>query len=211
MWYDIFQPRNAPHDFSDLQQLCNHIEAAETRKDARTAREFICSLPNELSPSSMLEIVNDFVKASFVKYNLCAIAAIHEGQNMSDPSRNNPHTHIIVPTRTVSATGFSKKKDREHDKQEYVNIWREQWAWVQNRTYEREGFSIRVSHKNFEGQGKHNLEPTPHMTRFDIERERRGEHTLAGDQRRAVKQRNDKRIRQQQAERDRTVERTHLR
>lgn len=207
LWHDVFHPRNVPGQFCDLQRLCDQIEAAEIRKDARTAREFICSLPNELPDSSKLEIVNDFVKENFVKHGLCAIVAIHEGRNIDDPSKNNPHVHIIVPTRTVDADGFSKKKDREHDKREWVGLWRERWAYIQNRTYEREGLSIRVSHKSLEDQGERDLEPTPHISRFDMERERRGERTFAGDQRRAVKQRNNERICRKQTERDRSVER----
>lgn len=49
LYYDIFLPRNAPPDFGDLQRLCDKIEEAEIRYDARTARQFIASLPNELS------------------------------------------------------------------------------------------------------------------------------------------------------------------
>ena len=185
----IFHPAIAPPGFDDLQQLCNLIEAAEIRKDARTAREFIGSLPNELSLHQMIHIVCDFVEGNFVSQGLCAIAAIHEGLNKDDPLRSNPHVHIIVPTRTVDSAGFSKKKDREHDNRKYIAIWREQWAFIQNRAYERNGLNVQVSHKSLEDQGIDRI-PANHLSRMDWRREQRGERTRAGDERRAIEKRN---------------------
>ena len=118
--------RDAPPEFYDLQSLCDAIEGAETRYDARFAREFIGSLPNELPTPALIKIVNEFVIINFIDYDLCAIAAIHEGRNEQHPERNNPHAHIIVSTRTIGPDGFHQKKDRAHDRREYIDIWREQ-------------------------------------------------------------------------------------
>lgn len=193
LYQRIFQPDNAPVEFHDLQYLCNEIDKAEVRCDARTARELIGSLPNELPPSEMSRMVNEFIYKNFVNYGLCAIAAIHEKRNETDPSRNNPHVHIIVSTRTVGPNGFSKKKDREHDERKYINIWREQWADVQNRAYERNRLDIRVSHESLEIQGKRDREPTIHLSRIDWQREQRGERTSAGDRKREIAKRNEER------------------
>lgn len=106
----IFQPQHAPSEFYELQSLCNAIETAERRCDARTAREFKASLPNELPFAELQNIVATYITDNFIKYHLCAISAIHEGRNLSDPSKNNPHVHIIVPTRPVEPSGFSEKK-----------------------------------------------------------------------------------------------------
>ncbi len=125
LYRHIFQPSGAPSGFYDLQNLCDEIEDAEVRYDARTAREFIGSLPNELPIRELIWIVSEYINRSFVDHDLCAIATIHEGRNETDPSRNNPHAHIIVPNRTVGPDGFSEKKDREYDKRKYVNVWRE--------------------------------------------------------------------------------------
>ena len=88
--------------------------------------------------------MSGFIEHNFIRQGLCAVAAIHQGRNVEDPSRDNPHVHIIVPTRTVGPEGFNKKKDREHDKRKYVKIWRKEWASAQNRAYERNGLDIRV-------------------------------------------------------------------
>ena len=178
LYSTIFQPDWAPSEFHDLQQLCDQIEAAELRRDARTGREFIGSLPNELPLNELVTIVCDFVESSFLKYSLCAIAAIHEGKNARDPSRSNPHVHIIVPTRTVGPDGFCPKKDREHDKREYILIWREQWALVQNRAYEREKLDIRVSHESLEMQGIYDRKPRRHLSRINWQRTQQREHAL---------------------------------
>lgn len=149
----MFLPGGAPPDFHCLQHLCDAIECAEKRYDARTARGFIAALPNELPVGELTQIVDEFISKNFVDCGLCAIAAIHEGRNETDSSRSNPYVHMIVPTRTVGPDGFSAKKDRDHDKKEWVDVWRKEWATVQNRAYERSGLEIRVSHESLEVQG----------------------------------------------------------
>lgn len=205
-WQKIFQPTTAPPEFKDPQHLCDEINGAETRWDARTARHFIGSLPNELPPGELVRIVRDFVTESFVDCGLCAVAAIHRGRNRSDPSKDNPHVHIIVPTRTVGPDGFSEKKDREHDKRKYIGIWREQWAKVQNRAYERNGYDIRVSHESLEVQGKRDRDPVVHLSLVDWQKEQHGERTRAGDRKREIKARNRERAHQRQLDQERSLD-----
>lgn len=190
IWQKIFLPNDAPPEFRSLQHLCDEIECAEVRWDARTARQFIGSLPNELPPEELVKVVRSFVENNFTADGLCAVAAIHRGHRPDDPSRNNPHVHIIVPARTVGPNGFSKKKDREHDKKLYIGIWREQWAEVQNLAYERRKLEVRVSHESLKVQGKRDREPTIHLSRIDWQKEQRGERTVAGDRKRAIEERN---------------------
>ena len=202
----IFQPVNAPPEFYDLQRLCDKINQAENRYDARTAREFKGSLPNELPIRELVQIVSEYVNSNFVDQGLCAIAAIHEGRNEANPSKSNPHVHIIVPTRFVERDGFSKKKDREHNNRKYIDIWREDWANVQNRAYERNGMDIRVSHLSLEVQGISDREPTIHISRIDWQKEKSGERTVAGDRKRDIKERNEERIRQRQLVLERVID-----
>lgn len=202
VWQKIFLPDNAPPEFRELQQLCNEIEGAELRRDARTARQFIASLPNELPPGELVRIVHEFIEQNFVSCGLCAIAAIHRGYNADAPSKSNPHVHIIVSTRTVEKDGFCKLKNREHNKREYINIWRERWAEVQNRAYERCRLDIRVSHESLEVQGKRDREPTIHLSLADWQKEQRGERTCAGNRKRAIEAHNKERSRKHQLERE---------
>lgn len=190
LYYNIYLPSNAPPDFSDLQTLCANMDNAEKRKDSQTGRLFIAALPNELSPHEQTRIVDNFITKNFVNNGLCAIAAIHKGENSLEPSRNNPHVHIIVSTRTVDENGFNAKKDREHNKREYLDIWREQWALEQNRAYERNNMDIRVSHKSLEVQGI-DREPLRHLDIIEWNRELRGERTPTGDKNRCIMARNE--------------------
>lgn len=206
LYHQIFQPVKAPPEFRNLQNLCDEIDKAEKRYDARTAREFIGSLPNELPTHELIQIVQEFVSDNFVEHDLCAIAAIHEGRNETDPGKNNPHVHILVSTRTVGPDGFSKKKDRERNNIKYIDIWREEWAQVQNRAYERNGYDIRVSHQSLEVQGEKNRGPTIHLNHTDWQKEQRGEHTIAGNEKRSIKERNEERIRQNRLEQERRPE-----
>lgn len=200
LYCKIYQPVNAPPEFYSLQALCDNIEAAETRYDARTAREIIGSLPNELPGQELVHIVNDFVTMNFIDDGLCVVAAIHEGRNEYAPSRNNPHVHIIVPTRRVGPAGFDQKKDREHDKRQYIDIWRRRWAFLQNIAYKRNKMDLRVSHESLEDQGIHYRKPTCHISRIDWQRERRGERTIAGDKKREIDVQNKERLLRLQAE-----------
>ena len=167
----VYVPPDAPADFRDLQTLCNRIEEAESRKDARTAREFKASLPNELPYYELVRIVEEFVETNFIKLGLPVVAAIHKGININAPERNNPHVHIIVPTRTVNADGFSKNKYSPLNAREYIRVWRARWSEAQNRTYERCGLDVRVSHKSLKDQNKER-EPVKYISHLEYIRDR---------------------------------------
>ena len=168
----VYLPSSAPNALRDLQCLCDELNKAEKRKDARTGRLFICSLPNELVPGEWAKIVKDFIEENFVAKGLCAVAAIHRGTNRDFPSKNNPHVHIIVSTRTVGPEGFNPQKDREHDKRCYIEIWRRAWAEVQNRAYERCHIEKRISHESLRVQGI-DRKPLRHVNYVDWQRAER--------------------------------------
>ena len=168
----VYLPPSSPNALRYLQCLCDELNKAEKRKDARTGRLFICSLPNELVPGEWAKIVKDFIEENFVAKGLCAVAAIHRGTNRDFPSKNNPHVHIIVSTRTVGPEGFNPQKDREHDKRCYIEIWRRAWAEVQNRAYERCHIEKRVSHESLRVQGI-DRKPLRHVNYVDWQRAER--------------------------------------
>lgn len=165
----VYLPPSSPNALRDLQCLCDELNKAEKRKDARTGRLFICSLPNELMPGEWARIVNEFIQENFVSQGLCAVAAIHRGKLPSNHPKSNPHVHIIVSTRTVGPEGFNPKKDREHNQRSYIEIWRRAWARVQNRAYERCHVKKRVSHESLRVQGVER-KPTRHVSYVDLQR-----------------------------------------
>ena len=92
---------NADIDRSDLW---NKAEAAEKRKDARVAREWLVNLPHELSAEDRKELAHTFAQTLADRYGTIADCAIHQPTQKeidrgADP--RNFHAHIMFTTRTA--------------------------------------------------------------------------------------------------------------
>ena len=93
---------NADIDRSDLW---NKAEAAEKRKDARVAREWLVNLPHELSEEDRKELAHTFAQTLADRYGTIADCAIHQPTQKeidrgADP--RNFHAHIMFTTRTAA-------------------------------------------------------------------------------------------------------------
>lgn len=168
----IYHPAETPERMLSLQGLSDAIEQAECRKNSQDARWFICALPNELPLKENQRIVDNFVNENFVNRGLIAVAAIHEGHNKDDPSRNNPHVHILVAMRTVGYDGFCRNKDREQNGKTALKRWRESLEREINRAYERNHIPERVSCKSYKVQGRDDIHPRMRLSRAAWERRR---------------------------------------
>jgi ATP-dependent exoDNAse (exonuclease V) alpha subunit len=203
---EIFLPPNAPSAFGDRETLWNAVEKAEGRRDARLAREVEIALPIELPFTEQIELVREYVMVNFVAQGMCADVAIHDKRD------GNPHVHILLTTRAVNWEGFSKMKNRDWDKRTNVTQWREHWARVQNREFEKRNLTVRVSHESYIKQGI-DREPTKHLGRRVMSLERRGIQTDRGNENRAIEARNREREqrdqeRQRKRNRERSLERS---
>jgi len=187
---EIILTPTAPLEFRNPQIFVDSVDAAEKRCDARTLRTIRAALPNELPLDEHIEMVREYLDDNFVSQGMCAAVAIHEGKN-ADPSKNNPHVHILLTTREATHDGFSPKKNREWDRRANVTLWRKQWAAIQNRAYERAGLKERVSHESYaiQGIGK---KPRKYLNRLDYGLERRGINTECGDKNRLIEASNKK-------------------
>ena len=194
-------PENAPPGFHDPLLLCDAIEKAERRYDARIGRTVWLTLQNNLTPEEWIEQVRDFVEEAFVSLGMCAIWAIHDSKNPDDPSKNNPNAHILLTDRPVDRDGFCAKKDRTWNSKKHVRIWRKMWADTQNRMLESKGLE-KVSHDSLEVQNI-KREPTIPLGRAAIEMEKRGIETEKGNKNREIKARNSEREQQPQKKRER--------
>ncbi|MCL2108680.1 MAG: MobA/MobL family protein [Oscillospiraceae bacterium] len=205
---EIILPHNAPHEFYNRQTLWNAVEAAEKRKDGRTAREIEIALPCELSKDEQIKLVREYVNNNFVNRGMCADVAIHSGhrhkkdeqnieaQNDKNIFPNNPHAHILLTTRPVNQQGFERTKNRNWNNSQNVHEWRKQWANIQNKELERKGLE-KVSHESNAKRGI-DREPTIHMGQNATAQERRGIRTDRGDINREIKARNQEREQRQQ-------------
>lgn len=223
---EVMAPDSAPDWMRDRERLWNTVEAVEKRKDAQLAREVEISLPRELTPQQRTELVREFVRDEFVSRGMVADVAIH--CSTASDGREQPHAHVMLTTREIIPNEGFGGKNRDWNRTEALEGWRERWAEHQNRALERAGHEQRVDHRSLEAQRAKALgiandnarpapereqakaraealdrEPQPKLGVAAAAMERRGIGTDRGDQRRAVFERND--LRQQIVEIGRRV------
>lgn len=183
---EIMTPDDVPRWAADRQRLWNEVEASEKRKDAQLARSVIAALPRELSHDENIALVRDYVREQFVARGMIADIAIHD-KDASDGGRN-PHVHIMLTLRSVSAEGFGKK-NRDWNAQHLVGHWRSTWEAANNRCLEAAGCAERVSLQSYEAQGIDRV-PQQHLGYEAAALEKHGVETRIGDRNRDVRQGN---------------------
>jgi hypothetical protein len=182
---EIILPYNAPPEYADRQTLWNMVEANEKRKDAQLAREIIAALPVEFDLEEQIAVVRGYVKENFVNKGMIADFAIHDNKD------GNPHTHIMLTTRSVSRDGF-KEKNTDWNKKSELYRWRKSWADINNCMFECKGLDIRIDHRTLKAQGLDRL-PTIHLGAQAAALEKRGIKTERGAYNDNIKLRNNER------------------
>jgi hypothetical protein len=81
----------------DRGELWNLAEKSENRKDARTAREWVIALPDELNPDQRKDLAKDFARSFVDRYDVIADLAIHEPSKGGNDK--NHHAHIMLTSR----------------------------------------------------------------------------------------------------------------
>jgi hypothetical protein len=150
---EIIAPEGAPHWATDREKLWNHIDAAEKRKDAMTAREVLLALPRELNLEQQAEAVRSFVQEQFTARGIIADVAIHAPD--ARDGEKQPHAHIMVSDRALDAshpTGLASKKDRTLADAKGIEAMREAWGRHCNRAMGRAGLGERVDHRSLKAQ-----------------------------------------------------------
>ena len=188
----IILPDSVPSEFQDLQTLLDALNSSERRVDSQLAHHFKLALPNELSHVENVALVKEFCNQNFIPKGRCAIYAVHKGEY--DPTKHspdilpvserkdNPHVHIIIPFRALDSFGFAKTKlaSRSSNPSAELISWRQSWADIQNRAFERLGLDVRVSHKSLADQGI-SRQPEIHMGYAAMSQELRGDPSVRGD------------------------------
>ena len=147
---------------TDRSRLWSAAEAAETRSDARTAREWQLALPNELDAEDRLELARSFARLLTDRYRVACDVAIHEPSATGD--QRNHHAHILCTTRSVSATGFGAKVDIERSDRalaldglpaarEQIVQLREAWSRLVNIALARAKIDARIDHRSYQERG----------------------------------------------------------
>ena len=152
---EILAPDHAPDWVRDRSELWNRVEESETRKNSQVAREVRVALPDELTHAQRVTLVRDYAQAQFVDRGMVADIAIHAPGREGD--ERNHHARILLTTREVDAEGFTTK-NRDWNKVEVLEGWREAWARDSNAALERAGIEDRVDHRTLVAQRDEALE-----------------------------------------------------
>ncbi len=165
----LLTPENAPDWARDPSELWNRVEAAEKRKDAQLAREFILAVPPELTPQEQFQCAVDWVKQDLVSLGMVAEVSLHHCK-----SGTNPHVHVLCTLRKLDDDQFSDHKSREWNEQPLLCHWRESWCNAANTALEKAGRPERVDHRSLKDRGIDRL-PEPKMGKAATAMKRRGE------------------------------------
>jgi Ti-type conjugative transfer relaxase TraA len=142
---EILAPDGAAEWVFDRQRLWNTVEAFEDRKDSQVAREIEIGLPIEISKAEQIELLRDFVKREFVSRGMVADFSLH----LDNPE--NPHAHILLTTRELTAEGFGRK-NRDWNQTAELRAWRRGWAEVTNEHLAHAGLAVRIDHRSYRDQ-----------------------------------------------------------
>ncbi|MFZ4167046.1 MobQ family relaxase [Brevundimonas sp. NPDC058933] len=178
----ILAPENSPIWVQNREILWNEVEYSEKRKNSQLAREINVALPRELSNQQQTELIKDYIQDQFVDKGMVADIAIHRDD------ANNPHAHVMLTTREVSEEGFTTK-NRDWNKKELLEQWREQWSAYANKALEQAQINERITHKSHADRGLEIL-PTVHMGHVASDMEKKGIQTERGTINREVQKHN---------------------
>ena len=211
---EIFLPDHAPEEYKDRKTLWNSVELFEKNSNAQLARNFIISLPKELSIEENKKMIEEYVQNNFVKEGMIVDLAIHDE---SRDGNQNIHAHIMTIVRPINEDGtWGQKSKKEYildEKGEKVlnkngkpktrkvelttwndkgNVekWRENFSNLCNKYLERAGAEKRVDHRSFKRQGIKQI-PTIHLGASASAMERKGIRTEKGDINREIKKQNE--------------------
>jgi ATP-dependent exoDNAse (exonuclease V) alpha subunit len=175
----------------DRSNLWNTAESAETRKNARVAREYLIALPVELSPPQRLELVRGFSQELSDRYGFAVDFAVHAPRDFPGSDPRNFHAHLLATTREVKLEGLAAKTTlemRDGDRRklglppvinELLHV-RQRWAAVTNEALQQSHIAARIDHRRLEAQGI-DREPRPYIPRAAFEMERHGYRSVVAD------------------------------
>jgi ATP-dependent exoDNAse (exonuclease V) alpha subunit len=182
----------------DRAALWNTAEQAETRRNARVAREYLVALPAELSAEQRVELIRGFSRELVDRYRFAVDAVIHAPRDFPDSDPRNFHAHLLATTREVTVAGLGAKTTlewrdsmrREAGLGPAVNELfhvRERWASVTNQALEAAHIDARIDHRTLQAQGI-DREPRLWIPRVAFEMERQGYRSEVAERLRAEHQ-----------------------
>lgn len=151
----IAAPACAPSWCYNREALWNKVEETEKLDNAQVARTIIIAFPRELDLGQQIVLLNRFVQESFVNKGMIADSSIHHD------NPDNPHAHIMLTMRELTAAGFGKKV-RDWNKRDFLKEVRQNWATAANTMLKEAGFDKAIDHRSNFTRGL-NKKPTKHL------------------------------------------------
>jgi len=158
----ITLPEGADGKYFDRETLWNGAEAAENRKNSRTAREVLVAIPHELPEDKRHELVSTFSQDLSDRYKTGVDYAIHPPSKHGD--ERNYHAHLMMTTREIDEDGFGAKTRQLDDRRtgpKEVEAIRANWEADANIALEKSGEVVRIDRRTLKEQGI-DREPTVH-------------------------------------------------
>ncbi|MFP9230871.1 MobQ family relaxase [Pectobacterium cacticida] len=150
--HQILAPDSAPsHIIESSTTLWNEVEKVERQKGGQTARYFDVAIPCELTHDDKIKLVVEYCQKNFVDKGMIADIAFH------DLDGQNPHAHVMLTLKPITADGFGKKERSWNDKKNVI-LWRESWSVIANRYLAAVGSSERIDHRSIDTQYNEALE-----------------------------------------------------
>jgi ATP-dependent exoDNAse (exonuclease V) alpha subunit len=179
----------------DRAYLWNAAESAESRKNARVAREYLVALPAELDPAQRLKLVRGFSQELVDRYQFALDLAVHEPRDFPGSDPRNFHAHLLATTREATPQGLTAKTELEWNDARRREVGldpvihellfvRKRWADVTNEALCEAQVEARVDHRSLAAQGI-DREPYPYIPRAAYEMERHGYHSGLAERLRA--------------------------
>jgi ATP-dependent exoDNAse (exonuclease V) alpha subunit len=175
----------------DRASLWNLAESAESRVNARVAREYLVALPVELSSDRRVGLARQFSQELSDRYRFAIDLAVHEPRQFPGSDPRNFHAHLLATTREVGIEGLGAKTTLEWNDtrrreiglgpaiNELLHV-RERWANVTNEALQAASIAARIDHRTLREQGI-DREPRPYLPKAVFEMERHGYRTFVGD------------------------------
>lgn len=143
---EILTPDNSPAWAKDPSKLWNKADQAEKRKNSTTGREFLISLPYELTQEQRRDLAKDLSQNLVDRFGFAVQYSIHTPDK---PEGKNHHVHILASTRKLGPDGFTEKTRELDDRcSNAVPEVREMVAGTINQHLEKAGLDVRVDHRS---------------------------------------------------------------
>jgi len=198
----------------DRATLWNAAEHAETRRNARVAREYLVALPVELDPGQQVSLTRGFARELSDRYGYAMDVAIHAPRDYLGSDPRNFHAHLLATTREIELQGLGAKTSMEWNDEkrrgaglgpgvnEIFHV-RHRWAEVANEALHQAQIQVRIDHRTLRAQGI-DREPYPYIPKPAFEMERHGYRSFQAER---LREEYQARVAARERERERERER----